>query len=484
MDTHITLQGDPVLDAELIEQMLGEDPSFIKRELKRPNQESPEVILIYMDGMVNVLNIAVSVLHPLLERMEKGEVDIDLLENSVLANGEVRRKTELNDVIGGLLYGDCAVLAKGGCVMASTKGWDKRTTQEPSNEKVLRGPREGFVESVLINLSLLRRRLLTEKLRVEKAVFGELTQTKAFICYLEERVNPTILKELKKRLSKIKMDGVLDANYILEQIRDAPHTPFRTVGVTERPDVCAAKLMEGRVALIVDGTPSVLTLPFLFIENFQTNEDYYVSYIYGTLSRCLRMIGFFLTLSVPGIYIAVVTHHQEILPPQLMLSIAASRQGVPFPSVVEVLVLLVIFDILREASSRMPDKIGQTLSIVGALVLGQAAVEAKIVSAPVVIVVALTGTVTLLIPPAVTAEVTARFFLLVMSAWMGMPGYSIGVVMILTRLACMKSFGIAYTSLGGTQQTSGTQDAFHRSRWGKMRQRELFTHLDEQVRKE
>ena len=187
------------------------------------------------------------------------------------------------------------------------------------------------------------------------------------------------------------MDGVFDSNYVAEMIRDHKKSPFKTIGTTERPDVVAAKLLEGRVALFVDGTPVVLTMPGILIESFQSSEDYYVGFQFAAISRILRMAGFFLAISVVPIYIALMTFHAEMLPTPLLLSIASARQGVPFPSVLEALGLLTAFDLLREAGTRTPSAIGQTLSIVGGLVVGSAAVEARFASAPMVIIIAFSG---------------------------------------------------------------------------------------------
>jgi spore germination protein KA len=263
-----------------------------------------------------------------------------------------------------------------------------------------------------VNLSMLRRKLRTTDLKMEYKTFGTRSKTKACICYLGSLVNKDVLAELNKRLESFSIDGTLDVNYISEMIRDAPISPFKTIGSTERPDVVAAKLLEGRVALFLDGTPVVLTMPIFFIESFQSDDDYYLNYYFASIGRILRIMAFFIATSIPAIYIALVDFHQEMLPTPLLISISAARQGVPFPTVVEAICMLAVFELLRESGSRMPTMMGQALSIVGSLVIGQAAVEAKIVSAPIIIIAAASGIAGLMIPRLKGAIILLRLFAL------------------------------------------------------------------------
>lgn len=450
------------------------DAALIRRPLCSPDGME-RCVLFQLDGMTNGLLVAQSVVEPVERYLATPSAVCDPVHLlSVVTNGEVRAAETVDELPEALMNGDCVLTAPGGAILIGAKGWMKRATQEPDSEKVIRGPRESFIESSLSNLAMLRRKLQTTDLRVEQMSFGELTHTRTYLCYLDSRVNPSILRTVRSRLKTVHMEGVLDSNYLLEQIRDCPRSPFKTVGVTERPDIAAAKLLEGRVAILVDGSPCALTAPCLFIESFQANDDYYTNYLYATVSRWLRMAGFFLTVSVPAIYVALVTHHPEVLPRQLLLSISASRQGVPFPSVVETVILLLAFEILREASVRMPSSVGQALSIVGALVLGQAAVEARLVSAPLVIVIALAGTTSLLIPSQLGATILVRSLLLTLCAAFGMVGLALGYAMLFFHLASLTTVGVPYLSLGCGPAGRTCNDAFHRARWGTLRYRRLF----------
>ncbi len=476
------LTGVPATDAGRLSALFQNDVTFRQCRVNRIDRPDAECILCHLDGMTDGLLISASILKPLQSYLAEldASADVASIAQKGLANAEVQQGRTVEELAEAIMNGDCVLFAQNGALIIGTKGWMRRATQEPENEKVLRGPRESFIESALTNICMLRRKLQTTSLQVEEITFGSLTHTRTYLCYLESRVNPKILAELKRRLTQIQMDGILDSNYLQEQLCDAPYTPFKTIGVTERPDITAAKLIEGRIALIVDGSPCVLTVPYLFIENFQVNDDYYTNYIFATINRLLRMVGFFISVSVPAIYVAILTYHQEILPPSLLISISASRQGVPFPTIIEMLLLLLAFEILREASIRMSNNVGQALSIVGALVLGQAAVEAKFISAPMVIVIALTGTTSLMIPAVGGAEIITRTALLIGSAMLGMVGYILGALLLLFHLGAIRTFSIPYLSLAPDRADRQRHDSFIRARWGTLHYRRLFAESEDE----
>jgi spore germination protein KA len=278
----------------------------------------------------------------------------------------------------------------------------------------------------------------------------------------------TILADLLHRFETFEIDGVLDVNYLNELIRDAPLSPFKTIGITERPDVVVGKLLEGRIAVFLDGTPVVLTLPYLFIENFQSSEDYYLNFYYTSVSRFLRILSFLITIIVPAFYVSMVNYHPEMLPTPFIISVVAARQGVPFPVVIECFGMLVMFQLLAEAGIRMPPGIGQALSIVGALVIGQAAVEARIVGAPMVIIVAITGITGLMIPKLNGANLLLRLFLLALASMMGLYGLLFGLVMHLIHLLDLESFGVPYVSDIIARSVQKNKDLAIRLPWWKM----------------
>jgi spore germination protein KA len=280
--------------------------------------------------------------------------------------------------------------------------------------------------------------------------------------------NKEIVDEVFRRLNQIDIDAVLDSNYITELIRDQRWALFRTSGYTERPDVVVGKMLEGRVAILVDGSPVAITVPYLFIENFQSSEDYYLSFYYTSFSRLLRIVGFFLTIGVPGIYIAVVAFHKEMLPTPLFINIAAERQNVPLPAALEAFIMLIVFDILRETGIRMPSNVGQALSIVGALVIGQAAVEAKLVAAPMIIVVGITGITNLLVPKLNASVIYLRLFVLLLSSIFGFLGFVLSTSVMIIHILNLTSLGIPQISLDGSFRFQGMKDLAFRAPWWKM----------------
>jgi len=428
--------------------------------------------VLFIDGMINTQTLNESIIRPLLlcDGSSDAHFTAQYITDHVLFAAEAAKSNNVSNILRGLLYGDSILIIEGcdEALIINTKGWRTRGISEPNDERVLQGPREGFDESVMLNLAMIRRRLPTPDLCVETATVGKRTDTFVFICYLDSLVNKKVLKELKRRLKKIDIDGVLDSNYIAELITNAPFSPLKTMGSTERPDVVAARLLEGRVAVMVDGTPVVLTLPYLFSENFQSDDDYYLNFLVASVGRILRYLCFFLAISVPAVYLALITVHKSLLPTSLAISISASRSGVPFPSVIEALLLIGIFEILRETGLRMPQSVGHALSIVGGLVIGQAAVEAKLVSAPMLIIIALSGIAGLMLPRLKGIISYGRVILVLLSHIWGLFGYLAGICALLIFIFSQNSFGIDYTSSLKRISFQSLKDTIIRAPWRNM----------------
>lgn len=432
--------------------------------------------LFYLDGMVNTQMMNLSVVRPLmLAETVEGDPALSVLER-VLFSNEVSESAKLQDVLRGILYGDSALLIEGSsrALVMNTKGWRTRGVSEPKNETVLQGPREGFDEAAMLNLALLRRKLLTPDLCIEMQRIGRRTDTFVFICYLGALADPELVRRVKKRLSSIDIDGILDSNYLNELIRDHRFSLFKTCGSTERPDVVASKLLEGRVAIMVDGSPVVITVPYLFSESFQSDEDYYLNFWIASVGRFLRYVCFFLTLSVPAFYLAFLLYHQRLLPTFFLLSAAQARSGVPFSSFVECLALVLILEILKETGARMPQNLGHTLSIVGGLVVGQAAVEARLVSAPMLIAVAVSGIAGLMIPRLRAVIFYLRLFMILLASALGLLGCFIGLTLIVIRILSISSFGTPYVYSLETPTVQGLKDTAVRFPWSMMKTRPTF----------
>lgn len=455
----------------LLENLFKDDDTFVTRHIKNANN-SAHFFIAYCDGVVNSQVINDYIIKPLVNSNLPGtkkSTANEIIENVVLVS-EATKSNDIKKIIESITYGDTILFTEGlaEAIILNSKFFTTRSITEPDAEKILSGPREGFTEGLMTNLSLIRRKLRTNELKIKSYTLGERTKTQMCICYIDGIVNKNVLKELYKRLDKIKMDGVLDTNYITEQIRDNTYSPFRTTGYTERPDVVVAKLLEGRVALVLDGTPVVMTIPYLFVENFQSNEDYYLSYYYTSFQRILRFVSYFLTISVPAIYIGAFAFHLETMPPQLMVSIASERISVPLPAALETYLMLIVFDILKEAGMRMPSNAGQALSIVGALVIGQAAVSAKLVAAPMIIIVAIVGITNLLVPKMNASIILIRFTLLTFACIFGLTGVVLGLSALLVHLLNLESFGVPVMSSLNNFKFQDVKDTVVRSPWQTM----------------
>lgn len=456
----------------IFKQTFPGDQTIKYRELVNGENPAIRAVIVFVDGMCNSLVLNSHAIQPFLTAsgLNKDSSLIDNLIKKVLYYNELETNRIIAPLFSNLLSGDALLLVDGynQAIVISVKHWETRSIQEPDSEKVISGPREGFNEAILVNLSLLRRKIKNPNLKFEFLNIGKQTDTRICLCYINGIVNIRILNELKERLRKIDIDGVLDANYIHELIRDSAWSPFPTAGSTERPDVVAANLLEGRIAMVIDGTPVALTVPFFLIENFQINDDYYSGFYFGSFSRLLRTLGFFVTISLPALYLALVNYHQELLPTRFLLNLSESRLGLPFPTFLEMLILILAFELIREGGSRIPSGFGQTLSVVGGLVLGQASVDARLVSIPVVIIVAFTGITGLTIPQLKTPALLLRILWLILASAMGIFGYLLGVIGLLIHMASLKSFGLPYASSLSRTPSQKYRDILLRAPWNKM----------------
>lgn len=466
-----------IQNINMLKNIFNNDDTLIIRQFRNQTQKHIKCCILFIDGMVNSKIINENIIDPIIKNtllgMESKDTVFEELEQEVIVANRITKVSDIFKLGQAIVNGNTVLLLDGhneGLII-STEGWQHRALSEPTSEKVVRGPREGFTESLMINLTLIRRKIKTSDLKFQFKEIGERSKTKISVIYLENLVNDKILEEVIRRLDDIKIDGILDSGYIEELIKDSPTSPFLTVGNTERPDVVAGKLLEGRIAIVVDGSPFVLTVPFVFLEYFQANEDYYNNYIWGSINRLLRIVGGFITVSVPAMYIALVTFHQEMIPTQLLLSITSARKDVPFPTIIESIGLLFVFELLRETGVRMPTAIGQTVSIVGALVLGQAAVEAKFVSAPMVIIVAVTGITGLVNPKLSGAFIVVRLIFMFLASVVGMYGYIFGFMGLLILLMGMRSFGIPYMLDIGMLSPQDLKDTAIRAPWWYMEYR-------------
>ena len=471
------LSGNIAADTAFFADMFKNDAVFRKRRVA-PVGCGVSFTVMFFDGMVDSGRLSEDIIKPLslMTGCEKCDVTAHYICEKVLFAGEVSPETDISLMVRNMLYGDTLILIDGSttAVTVNTKGFSVRSVEEPTDERVTQGPREGFLENAMVNLALIRRRLSTPDLSIKSVSIGRRTDTAVYVCYLDTLTDKRTLNELYRRLGEIDIDGILDSNYITEFIRDSKMSIFKTVGTTERPDIVAARLLEGRIAVVVNGTPMVLTLPYLFSENFQSDEDYYLSYIVSSVRRLLRYICFVAAVSVPAVFVAISTFHIELMPTSFAVSVAMLRSGVPISSAGECLLLVTVFEVLKEAGVRMSQSLGHALSIVGGLVVGQAAVQAKIISAPMLIAVAFSGICGLMVPRLKTSVLYLRVISVIICSVFGIYGFMALGAVVLIHVLNLKSFGVDYTVSLSRIGFGPLKDTVLRAPWPRMINRPLF----------
>lgn len=447
------------LDSNLrvIKAILNHCSDVVYREFLLAQNEQLRLALIYTEGLADITQVSDQIMRALAlelpmaasgRQITKARA-LEFIKQRGLCIQKIKESELLEDIIHAILSGDTVLLVDGHAtaIINGSRGWEKRSIVEPETEPTVRGPREAFVESLRVNTSLIRRKIKSPYLKSEALRLGEVTDTDVVIMYVESIVNEKLVAEVKSRLERIKIDGILESGYIEELIEDNPLSIFPTINHTERPDRVAAMLLEGRIAILVDGTPFVLIVPNLFVDYLHTGEDYYQRFLFASSVRMLRFLAMLISLTLPGLYVTVVSFHYELLPTALLLSIAAQHEAVPYPVIIEVLLMEVTFEILREAGIRLPRPIGQAVSIVGALVIGEAAVQAGLVAASTVIVVAGTGIASFVISYNVSIALRLlRFFIMSLSAFLGLFGLISGLAVIGIHLCTLRSFGVPYLS--------------------------------------
>lgn len=397
-------------------------------------------VIIYIDGLVTKEILNRDVITPFILSYKNDDV------KKCIHTSDVTESKSIEGVVQKIINFQAVIFIEDvdTAYIIDAKGWDKRAIEEPNSEIVIRGPKEGFVESIRINTSLIRRKIKNSNLIFESLKLGKQTQTDIVIGYIEGIVNVDILNEVRLRLNKIEIDGVLESGYIEQYIEDAHYSQFPTVGNTQKPDIAAAKLLEGRVVILCDGTPHVLTVPHLFIENMQSSEDYYISPILATVLRILRVGSLFLTILLPALYVAIQNFHQEMIPTTLLIRMAAAREGLPFPALIEAFFMITMFELLRESGTRLPRQVGSAISIVGALVIGEAAVSAGLVSGTMVIVISITAITGFIVSSLTELIIIYRFIFLFLSGFLGLYGITCGLFIVIAHVVSLKSFTVPY----------------------------------------
>ncbi|MBT2700872.1 spore germination protein [Bacillus sp. ISL-40] len=460
-ETEITSNKEELsghLDENLknIKEALGNSGDLGIREFKMGKPSMHKVALIYINGLADKDIIGSAIIERLMGNVNNTEsVDpqspsqlFTYIKENILTVGKVEDITDWNKMLLSILSGKSILLIDGWnhAISCAAEGGELRAITEPTIEPAVRGSKESFVEALITNTAMVRRRIKSPNLWVETMQLGKITQTNVAIIYVKGIVNDKLLTEVKERLDKMEVDEIIGSNTIEEWINDDTWTLWPTLLITERPDVVAGNLLEGRITIFVDGTPGSLILPATWNQFFQTAEDYYMRWYMASFLRLLRVVSFLITLLGPSLFIAFLTFHPELIPTPLLVSLSAQRHGIPFPVFIEALLMEFTFEVLREAGVRMPRPIGQAVSIVGALVLGEAAVAAGIVSSSMVIVVAGTAIASFTIPHVAMTDATRllRFFMMMLAASFGLYGIGLGVIVLVAHTCSIRSFGIPY----------------------------------------
>ncbi|CAG7600509.1 Spore germination protein B1 [Paenibacillus solanacearum] len=474
------IRDDIQTNVDLLRGLFTHTPDLIIRRF-RIKTSGALAALVYMDELTDRKAINDNVLHPLMHEAGEGsETD------SIITVGDVRRAFDMLQIERAILQGRSVLLVDGvrTAEVFDTQGWPQRAIEDPQLEASIKGSHQGFVETATQNIAMIRRYIPDRELKIKEFIVGKRGATKVSVLYLADVANPETLQELEDRIARIDVDAVLNTGELEEFIEDNPYSPFPQFSTTERPDAVASHVLQGRLAVVIDRTPGVLIGPVSFITFFQSVDDYNSRWQSSSFLRIIRFFAFFVTILLPAIYIAVISFNFEVIPLQLLLSVGTSRVDVPFTPLVEALIMELTLEMLKEAGIRLPAPIGQTVGIVGAIVIGQATVQAGIVSNIMVIVVSLTALASFIVPnhDMSAALRLIRFPMMLIATFFGLVGVAIGLMVLLGHLIALESLGMPYFSPISPMMFADWKDALIRMPLWKMNKRPVSTNPMQQIR--
>lgn len=396
----------------------------------------------------------------------------ELIER-VVCIAECSAEKDTDKARDGLLDGDASLIVDEipEIIVINIRKWDKRAVAEPPTSTVMRGPREGFIEDIKTNLSLIERRLRTPALAIEKTKVGRQSNTAVAIVYLASVASPETVREVRERLGKIDIDALIDSHYVQPLLEDKPFSIFHQTGVTEKPDIVTSKLLEGRVAILVDGSPMAITVPFMLVEDYHSSEDYYERSSLATFLRIIRLVSVFFAILLPGLYVALEQYHYSVIPFRFLITVMTAVNGIPLSPLSEIIFVIMLFEIIREASVRMPRAVGMAMSIVGALVLGDTAVKAGIISSPAVMITALSSIALYTAPNQEGTLTLLRIAFTLLGGFGGMYMLILGSLYMLVYLCSLQSFGVPYTAPFAPFIPSDMKDSVYRASLLRMSKR-------------
>lgn len=463
----------------------------IKRKMTVGGINKVDIYFVYIDNMVDKTLLEEDTLRNLIYRMDDmpAQDQFEYIKEKGLRSADISEVVTMYEAVKFILGGDTIILVDGydKALKVSVRGMASRGVPTAENEVAVRGSKESFSEALYINRVLLRRRIKDTNMKIVQTTVGTRTLTDVAIVYIEGVARPEVVEEIQQRIREFVVDGIFDSG-MLEQLTERNvFSPFPEFQATERPDKAASALVEGRVVLIVDNSPMALLLPTTMNSFFQASDDTYSRWEVATMIRIIRFLGAFITVALPGLYIAVVNYQPELLSSALALSFAAAREGVPFSVLFEVILMEFAFEMLLEAGIRLPGPMGSTLGIVGGLVIGDAAVSANLVSPMVVIIIAMTAISAFTVPNEAFSAAfrVVRYLIIILSAFFGLYGFVLGIMILLIHLAGLKSFGVPYllpfaaSGLGGK---SDGRDAIIRYPLNKLKDRPSYAKDEARVR--
>lgn len=432
------------------------------------------VAFLMIEGMVNLQTMSKMFLDPLLNEGFKKKGDsteiYDFIEKKSVLAADMKDVFTCEEIFQFIMSGFIVILIDGiqRAIVFGVQGFSFRSISEPNSEVNERGSREGFTEPLRINMTMVRRRIKSPYLKFELSTLGTTSKTDICLMYMTDRVSPTLLQDVKKKLAKIKLEIILTSGYIKPFLEGRPWSLFSDVGNTERPDVLAAKINEGRIAILVDGTPYALIVPYFFVENFQCLDDYSHRAYYASFIRILKYLAFVMTILLPGLYVGIGTFHPELLPHALLFNIAAAEETTPFPLFLEALIIHFLYEIMREAGLRLPRAVGHAVSIVGALVIGDAAVSAGLIGSPMILIVAVTAISSFVVPSLYESISILRFVFIIIGGTMGLYGIALGCAVLLINICSLNTMGAPYMAPIAPFSLSAMRDTFIRARFTKL----------------
>ncbi len=476
---------------DVISTLFTDCADVVKRRITVGNINKVDIYCVYIDNMINKDLLEKVTIYELFHNLNEmpARNQFDFIKEKGLRTVDLSEVITMNELIEDVLSGDTAILVDGcdKALRVSIRGMPSRGVPKSENEVAIRGSLESFSEAFYINRVLLRRRIKDTNLKIKQFKVGIRSHTDVALCYLEDVAKPEMVADIEKRLKEYIIDGIFDSG-MLEQLTERNvYSPFPEFQTTERPDKAASAIMEGRVAVLVDNSPLALLLPTTLNSFFQASDDSYSRWEIATFTRILRYFGAFLSIALPGLYIAVINYNAEVLSSAMALSFAAARDGVPFSVLFEVIMMEIAFQMLLEAGIRLPGPMGGTLGIVGGLIIGDAAVTANLVSPIVVIVIAMTAISAFTVPNAAFAASfrIVRYLIIILSAFLGLYGFVLGIIILLNHLGGLKSFGMPYLvpfAASGINEGTDTKDAIVRLPLRKLKRRPIFSRKTERTR--